>query len=101
MAAGRPLRICLTWTDLPARALQNNLNLFVQLPTGDKRLGNEELPGSLNIPDPENNVEIVRIDDPAAGKYLIQVSATNLLRGPQDFALVASGALTSQLVEMT
>jgi hypothetical protein len=88
------------WTDLPARALQNNLNLFVAEPSGAKRLGNEDLPGSLHIPDPDNNVEVVRIDDPAPGTYLLQVSATNLLRGPQDFALVVTGALQSNLSEL-
>ena len=97
--AGCPLRICLTWTDLPARALQNNLNLFVQhLPTGQKWLGNASVPGSLKIPDPDNNVEIVRLETPTAGEYEIQVVASNLLRGPQDYALVATGDLASSFL---
>ncbi|MEZ4706010.1 MAG: S8 family serine peptidase [Caldilineaceae bacterium] len=97
----RPLRICLAWTDLPARALQNNLNLFVQhLPSGEKWLGNATLPGSLKIPDPDNNVEIVRLDAPTAGAYEIQIVATNLLRGPQDYALVATGELASSLTKV-
>jgi len=94
----KSLRFCLTWTDLPARALQNNLNLFIQhMQTGKKWIGNEYLPMSLKVPDPDNNVEIIRIDNPQAGDYLIQISATNLLRGPQDFALVVTGDLSSQL----
>ncbi len=92
------LRICLTWTDLPARALQNNLNLFVQYPhSGQKWIGNENLPMGLKIPDPDNNVEVVRLEKPQHGDYLIQVAATNLLQAPQDFALVVTGKLTSQL----
>jgi serine protease AprX len=92
------LRICLAYTDLPMRALQNNLNLFVQLPNDQKILGNAQLPNSLNIPDPDNNIEIVRIDTPLAGEYLIQITATNLLKSPQDFALVITGENVSPLV---
>ena len=95
-----PLRICLAWSDLPGRALQNNLNLFLQhLPTGRKWAGNEDLPLRLQgIPDPENNVEVLRLDAPAAGPYLIQITASNLLRGPQDFALVVTGDPTTDLI---
>ena len=91
------LSICIAYTDLPARALQNNLNLFVQKPDNTKVVGNAQLPMSLNIPDPDNNVEIVRLPDAAAGIYIIQISATNLLRGPQDFALVVTGENLSGL----
>jgi serine protease AprX len=85
------LSLTLAYTDLPARALQNNLNLFLQLPNGDKLIGNAGLPDSLNIPDTDNNVECIRLANPEAGTYLIQISATNLLAGPQDFALVVTG----------
>lgn len=99
ISGGQRLRICLAWTDLPARALQNNLNLFVQdLQTGRKWMGNEDLPLSLKIPDPDNNVEVVRLETPQAGDYMIQISATNLLKGPQDFALVVTGALTTGIL---
>ena len=94
------LRICLAYTDLEARALQNNLNLFLQLPDSSKKLGNAQLPNSLNIPDPDNNVEVIRITSPAQGNYLIQITATNLLRQPQDFALVVTGENISNLVRM-
>jgi hypothetical protein len=39
----------------------------------------------------------VRFDDPAPGDYLIMVSAFNLLKQPQDYALVVTGALSSDL----
>jgi len=97
VAAGRPLRVCLTWTDLAARALQNNLNLIVEDPAGQKHVGNADLPQRLGAFDPENNVEVVRIDDPAPGDYWIMCFAYNLLQSPQDYALVVTGSLTSEL----
>jgi subtilisin family serine protease len=92
-----PLRICVAYTDLPARGLQNDLSLLVQGPTKAKWVGNAEVPQGMGIPDPDNNVEIVRIEAPDAGKYLIQVYCRNLLRGPQDFALVVTGNLGGTL----
>ena len=95
----RPLRFCLAYTDIPARALQNNLNMFVQsLSTNQKWLGNADLPQRLSPVDAENNVEIVRIDAPPAGDYMIQIAATNLLDTTgQDFALVVTGDLQSDI----
>ena len=101
ISGGNWLRICLSWTDPPARALQNNLNLFVQdLQTGTKSWGNEKAPAGLRCPDPDNNVEVVRLQNPNAGNYLIQITATNILQGPQDFALVVTGDLASSLVQI-
>lgn len=91
------LRICLAYTDAPGRGLQNNLNLFVEVPGGGKLIGNARLPRSLNIPDPDNNVELVSIQNAAAGNYLIQIAATNILKPPQDFALVVTGENVSGL----
>lgn len=65
------LRICLAYTDYPARALQNNLNLLVQLPDNSKLTGNRGLRQSITSVDADNNVEIVRIDNAAVGNYLI------------------------------
>ena len=94
-----PLSLCLAWTDLPSRALQNNLNMQVQcLATGEKWVGNANLPMGLRMPDPDNNVELVRIPQPVAGDYLIQIAASNLLStGGQDFALVVTGDLVGTL----
>ena len=91
-------RVCLAYADSPARGLQNNVNLFVQAPGGQKFMGNFQLRQSLNIPDGDNNVEILRIPNPQPGPYLIQIAATNLLHPPQDFALVVAGQIgTSKL----
>ena len=50
--------------------------------------GNQNAPALLNQLDAQNNVEVILIDDAAAGEYTIKVVATNLIKGPQDFALV-------------
>ena len=100
VAAGTRLSICLVWTDAPGRALQNNLSLLVETPSGQKVPGNEKLPMALGPVDQENNIELVRFDAPAAGRYRIQISASNLLTSSQDFALVVTGALSSPLTSV-
>jgi serine protease AprX len=96
----RMLRLCLAYTDFPGRGLQNSLNLFVQLPSEEKLVGNESLLDSSMVTDRNNNVEIVRLDNPAPGDYLIQVAATFLLKAPQDFALVVAGENITPLVRV-
>ena len=96
---GEELRLCLAYSDLPGRALQNDLNLLVQpvaadgSPLSPPILGNAGRPFMLTAPDADNNVEIVRVQDAQAGWYLVHVIASNLLRGPQAFALVVLGAI--------
>jgi subtilisin family serine protease len=96
VVGGVPLRLCMAYTDLPGRSLQNDLSVMVQDPTGAKIAGNTGLP-EITKSDVDNNVEVIRIDDPAPGRWLIQVFARNLLRPPQDYALVVTGALSSAL----
>lgn len=92
------LRICLAFSDPAARALQNDLDLVVELPgvPRKKLLGNQDLPGRLTQEDSENNVEIVRIEQAPLGTYTLAVVCRNLLRGPQGFALVVLGALADE-----
>ncbi|MFN0168672.1 MAG: S8 family serine peptidase [Bryobacteraceae bacterium] len=97
--AGGWLRITLAYVDSPGRALQNNLNLFLQLPNGNKMYGNMNLPLGLNRPDTSNNVETIRIDSAPGGNYLIQVVAANLLTA-QDFALVITGPFSGPMTEV-
>jgi subtilisin family serine protease len=96
--AGGRLRLCLAYTDAPGRGVQNNLDLLLEIP-GEmrKRFGNEKVPRGFNAPDPNNNVEAMTIDNAPAGDYLIVVVATNILKPPQDFALVVTGQLTTPL----
>lgn len=95
---GLPLRLCLTWTDPPGRGLQNNLNLLLMHKVRQfKWTGNEEIPRTITAFDRDNNVEIIRVIAPHAGEYLIAVQAANIIFSPQDFALVVTGALASEL----
>lgn len=100
--SGSPLRLCLVWTDPPARSLQNSLTLLVESADGQRFIGNANAAVLLKIPgtveDPNNNVQVVRLDAPIAGSYTVMVVANNLLLPPQDFALVATGTLASQLM---
>lgn len=97
VGSARELRFCLAYTDIPARSLQNDLNLRIELPGGGYLLGNEKRPRKITQLDRDNNVEIVRIAAPAAGSYLIQISVGNFLGKKQDFALVVTGDLKSGL----
>ena len=81
----------------PEPGLQNDVSVLVQDPTGTKFAGNENVRDRITPTDTNNNVEVVRFAEPAAGTWTIQVFARNLLRGPQDFALVVTGALTTAL----
>jgi serine protease AprX len=95
-----PLRICLAWTDPPARGLQNLLMLLVDNFAGQKWVGNSNAATTLHISgmisDPNNNVQIVRVPAPKAGLYTIAVTAIDL-QPPQAFALVVTGDLRSPL----
>ena len=83
---------------VPGRGIQNNLDLLLEVPGAvRKRFGNEKVPHGLKGPDPTNNVESIVIEDAPAGDYLIQISATNILKPAQDYALVVTGRLTSPL----
>lgn len=107
VAAGSqfPLRVCLAWTDLPFRGLQNRLMLQV----GDdgaakKYVGNSGAAATLKIAamtsDPNNNVQTVQVAQPTGGLFTVAVTATNLLQPPQAFALVVTGDLLSPLTPL-
>ncbi|MEI9974908.1 MAG: S8 family serine peptidase [Ignavibacteriota bacterium] len=87
---GGNLRIAMAYTDYPGDSLVNNLNLIVTAPSGTRYTGNQKssAAGSLAL-DSTNNVEVVDIASAAAGKWTIDVVASNVSPGPQDFALAA------------
>ena len=100
-ATAPELRICLAYTDAPARSLQNNVNVILQhVESSTKFLGNAELPDALTLPDVDNNLETIRIVNAQPGTYFIQVLASNLLKPPQDFALVVTGVGVPPLAEL-
>ena len=98
----------MAWTDLPGSGLQNSLALLVQHDgTGDRISGNPRRKKQFDTDDAGNNVQVIRWDDAAAGSYVIQVTAANLLPRsagqpvrPQHFALVVSGSLSSGLTAL-
>jgi serine protease AprX len=93
------VRACLAYMDPPGRGLQNDLNLIVQRVRADESPLAPPVPGNAGRPfalgelDSDNNVEVVRMDFPASGYLLLEVIGSNLLHGPQPFALVVSGPL--------
>jgi len=97
-AGDAELRLFLAWTDPPGRGLQNSLALMVQhLQSSQKWVANAAIPLAISVPDPDNNVQIIRIANPPTGDYLIQILARNLLKPSQDYALVVVGELSGGL----
>ena len=91
---GNGIYVTLAWTDPQAQAnaaatLINNLDLRIAGPDGKTYLGN----GGAT-PDVKNNVEGIRIERPAPGRYTIYVEARNVdaAFGAQPFALIATTA---------
>jgi hypothetical protein len=89
--SGNGLHVTLVWTDPPAQSsaattLVNDLDLIVDGP-GGRQFGN----GGA-APDRINNVETVRLENPAPGAYIVtvQAHAVNGTFGAQPYALVAT-----------
>jgi subtilisin family serine protease len=92
-----PLRITLVWTDYPgstiaSKALVNDLDLTITGPTGTIYRGN----GGSSA-DRTNNVEGIDIANPVTGVYTIQVKGYNVPYGPQPYALIVSGPVTTSI----
>ncbi len=95
---GAPLAFTLVWTDYPGSAgvyptLVNDLDLVVVSPSGKTYYGNSQPGQSGGTCDRVNNAERIVIPQPETGRYGIRVRGFNVPRGPQDFALVYSGAI--------
>ena len=98
VGSGAPLRFCLVWTDVAGRSLQNDLNLVVEnLQTREKWIANKNLPRNIYPLDHSNNIKVIRIENPQPADYYIHLEAFNLLKSPQDCALVITGDLNSQI----
>jgi hypothetical protein len=105
VGGGLTLRLCLAWTDPGANGLQNSLLLLVDNTTSQtKWVGNAQAATILNIAggprDPNNNVQVIRIEKPTPGEYTIAIAVSNLLFPPQSFALVVTGDLKSELTPL-
>lgn len=94
--SGGRLVVTLVWTDPPtpegaATPLVNDLDLEVITPQGVVLPGNAAITGGA--PDRLNNVEIVAVEEPAAGEWRVRVRGERIDSGiSQPFALVAAGA---------
>lgn len=86
----KTLRIALCYSDYPGESLVNNLNLIVTGPDGKRHTGNQPSSegGTLTL-DSQNNTEVVQVTKAKKGKWTVDVVASNVSSGPQDFALAA------------
>jgi serine protease AprX len=93
------IRVCMAYTDIPARALQNNLNLVVSsLSTNNKWIGNSDAHALLKGFDTKNNVETIIIDNALAQEYIIAVIGNNIIKGEQDFALIITASENTEII---
>jgi serine protease AprX len=105
-----PLQVVLTWTDPPGPYVKNVLLLDVQGPNNIALVGNHEfnythsnLFNTMNLQgipyDTQNNIQIVRIPNPAPGEYSVNVLAYNTFvpSQPQGYAVCVCGNLASDL----
>lgn len=101
-----PLVVVLVWTDAPGEEdadhpLVNDLDLVLTDPRGVVYRGNAfagrwSKPNPGNARDTDNNVEVVRVEEPAAGTWIAEITAVDIAGGaPQDFALAVRGAARS------
>lgn len=81
------LRVVLAYSDFPGSNLVNNLNLIVTSPAGKLFAGNQQA-GTPATPDTKNNVEVVNLKSPTTGNWKIQIVASSIPKGPQDFSIV-------------
>ena len=93
ISPSEPLRVTLVWTDYPSTVaaainLVNNLDLKLVGPDSTVYY-----PNGLDAPDTLNNVEGIDVAYPPAGTYTVEISGTEVVEGPQPYALVVSGAI--------
>lgn len=97
--SGLPLRVTLAWTDRPNPGLQQDLDLMILAPGGQRLVGNPTLKRpSFQANDRRNNVEQIVVENPEPGPYRIHVLAYNTPFEDQGFSLVVTGKLTSDLL---
>ena len=78
------------YTDYPGENLINNLSLIVTDPAGKRYVGNQRTSSRTSLTlDSNNNVEVVAVEKATRGKWTIEVVASDVPKGRQDFALVA------------
>lgn len=96
----RALRVTMVYADHPGRGAQTDLNVYVERPDRTKALSNAGWPDQGTSPlDGQNTTEVIRIEQPVAGVYGVQVLCRELARPvrAQAYALVVSGDLRAPI----
>jgi len=89
-AARKTLRVALCYSDFPGESLVNNLNMIVTDPGGKRYVGNQPSSGGgALLLDSTNNTEVIQVAQARKGAWTVDVIASNVSSGPQDFALAA------------
>jgi subtilisin family serine protease len=103
------LKITLAWDDVPGTpnispALVNDLDLVVIDPSGTRHypwtipFGSPGSPAVKTAEDHLNNIEQVQVDNPQAGRWMIEIVGHSVPEGPQGFAVSATPALGDGLL---
>ena len=86
----RNLRIVMCYSDYPGENLINNLSLIATDPAGRRYVGNQKSTSRSRLAlDATNNIEAIDVPKAKAGPWTVDVVASDVPKGPQDFALVA------------
>lgn len=86
---GKTLRIVLCYSDFPGETLVNNLNLIVTDPAGVRFIGNQPAGTGVLTLDNTNNIEVTEAASARTGTWSVDVVASNVSQGKQDFAVAA------------
>jgi PKD repeat protein len=98
-----PFKVSVAWTDPPGQPqagteLVNNIDMTVEGPSGSIYKGNvfrtsgaHESSPNTGQADAKNNIEQFLLLTPQAGGYSIKVTATNIAKDTQPFAIVVNG----------
>jgi serine protease AprX len=99
VTATKELRVHMAYTDpgaspMASKALVNDLDLVAFAPNGTAYNGSHfvnDYSATGGSSDVLNNTEGFRFKDPAIGKWHVRVKATDIPKGPQDYALTING----------
>ncbi len=83
------LKAVLTWYDIPAESLINDLDIFLELEDGTRIWGNHPA-GKAGSPDRTNTVEVIEKTNLPAGSHRLHIYAFNVSQPPQGYALAVS-----------
>jgi subtilisin family serine protease len=100
VGGGKYLNLTLAWSDYPgelyaAKELVNDLDLEVTAPNGTIYRGNDFSSPFNDAWDRKNPLEVIQLKNPATGTWKVRIIGYSVPRGPQHFALVATGAISN------